>query len=65
MENKNQTLLNQTIMLIQLSSMEENEKAMWNILLPNMSEEEVTKFHQILLNEINALNDLYNQTPKL
>lgn len=52
-------------MLIQLSSMEENEKAMWNILLPNMSEEEVTKFHQILLNEINALNDLYNQTPKL
>ncbi len=65
MENKNQNLLNQTIMLIQLSSMEEDEKAMWNILLPNMSEEEVSKFHQILLNEINAFTDLHNKTPKL
>ncbi len=61
MEKINKDLIDQTLQLIQLSSMEEDEKAMWTVLIPSMEETELEKFNQILLKEVQSFSELYKK----
>jgi hypothetical protein len=55
----NQQLIKDTISLIQLSSMEPREKAMWLLLIPQMEEDKLLKLKKALEKEVNAITDLY------
>jgi hypothetical protein len=50
--------------LVELSSMEEKEKVMWNVLVPSMIEAELLKFKAILEKEVNQLTKLYLEVSK-
>jgi hypothetical protein len=54
-----QQLIRETINLIQLSTMEPKEKALWMLLLPKMEEAQILKLKASLGKEINAITDLY------
>jgi hypothetical protein len=54
-----QQLIRETINLIQLSTMEPKEKALWMLLLPQMKEAQILKLKASLSKEINAITDLY------
>jgi len=55
----NQKLIEDTLQLMALSSMEQEERAMWTLLLPSMKKEEITKLHAVLSREIKIMTDLY------
>jgi hypothetical protein len=52
-------LKKEVLKLVELSSMEEKEKVMWNVLVPSMIESELVKFKAILEKEVNKLTELY------
>lgn len=54
-------LTKQIISYVQLSTMEEREKAMWMLLLPHMEERHILKLKSILEKEVNSMMDLYLQ----
>jgi hypothetical protein len=56
---ENLELKKEVLKLVELSSMEEKEKVMWNILVPSMIEAELVKFKAILEKEVNKLTELY------
>jgi hypothetical protein len=50
--------------LIELSSMEDDERMMWMVMVPSMTEEELVKFKPILEKEVNKLTDIYTKAIK-
>lgn len=61
MEKLNKELIDQTLQLIQLSSMGEDEKAMWTVLIPSMEKTELEKFNKILLKEVQSFSEMYKK----
>lgn len=57
-------LKKEVLKLVELSSMEEKEKVMWNVLVPSMIESELVKFKAILEKEVNKLTELYLKVSK-
>jgi hypothetical protein len=58
--NQNQeSLIKEVLKLMELSSMEDDEKNMWRMMVPSMNEEELTKFKAVLEKEVNKLTDIY------
>ena len=58
MTNNNQELVKDILKLLELSSMENDEKQMWTLMAPSMNTEELTNFKKILEKEVNQLTDL-------
>ncbi|MGL5830532.1 MAG: hypothetical protein ACRCZE_00090 [Candidatus Altimarinota bacterium] len=56
---ENLELKKEVLKLVELSSMEEKEKVMWNVLVPSMIEAELVKFKAILEKEVNKMTELY------
>lgn len=61
---ENLELKKKVLELVELSSMEEKEKVMWNVLVPSMIEAELLKFQGILEKEVNQLTELYLKVSK-
>jgi len=55
----NTDLIRELVSYIQLSSMQQKEKAMWLLLLPSMEEKHLLKLKGSLQKEVNAITDLY------
>lgn len=55
----NQELIEDTLKLLRVSSMDEEERNMWTIFLPSMETKEIEQFKQILEKEVNQLMDIY------
>ncbi len=51
-------MTNELLSLIQLSTMEDKEKAMWMMLIPQMDERQIAKLADSLKRETEALNGL-------
>ncbi len=52
-------LIKEVLSLVQLSTMEPKEKAMWMLLLPEMKEPQILKLKKSLEKEIREITDLY------
>lgn len=61
-QNTNQTLIETTLQLMSLSSMTEEERNMWTIMLPSMETAEIEKLKTALEAEVKAMTELYLQT---
>ncbi len=59
MTNINTESIQAILKLLDLSSMESDEKTMWKILLPSMEKAELDKFQDLLEQEVQAMTDLY------
>lgn len=62
----NQALIDETLQLMELSSMSQEERNMWTVLLPSLQQEEIKKLHDALDREIKKMTDIYlraKQTP--
>lgn len=55
----NAELIKELVSYIQLSSMQQKEKAMWLLLIPAMEEKHLLKLKASLQKEVNAITDLY------
>jgi len=55
----NQQLIEETLQLLELSSMEKDEKNMWTILLPKLQKDEIEKLKLALEKEAKAMIDIY------
>ncbi len=53
------SLIKQVLMRMQLSSMSPQERMMWTVFLPLMSEKKITELKDSLEKETEALMDLY------
>jgi helix-turn-helix protein len=60
----NRALIEQILQLMNLSSMEEDEKNMWTVMLPSLEKAELEKFKGILEKEITKMTDIYLDTQK-
>lgn len=56
------TLIASIVTLLQASTMEPKEKAMWLILIPQMEEADLVKLQDVLQKEVNAMTNLYLET---
>jgi hypothetical protein len=61
---KKEEITKKVISYIQLSTMDDREKAMWMLLLPHMEEQHVIKLKDTLEKEVNSLMDLYLKVTK-
>lgn len=59
MKTDNTELMQDILKLTNLSSMEEDEKTMWKVLIPSMKKDELEKFKDILDREVTDMTDLY------
>ncbi len=57
-------LQKEVLRLMELSSMDDQERTMWMILVPNMTEEELGKFRTVLDKEVTQLTDIYTKALK-
>ncbi len=57
-----ETLQKEVFELLELSAMPEDERAMWIVFVPNMNEEELTKFHDLLKEEVDKLTAAYEKS---
>ncbi len=58
-DHPHRALIEEILSLMALSSMEEDEKNMWTILLPSLEKAELDKFKAILEKEIKKMTDIY------
>ena len=58
-QNNNQELINETIQLMDLSSMDEDERVMWKVILPSLLPEEIQKLKAALEKEVKTMTDIY------
>jgi hypothetical protein len=63
-QHQHQQLIEETLQLMNLSSMEEDEKNMWTIMLPSMEKEEIEKLKGALEREAKAMTDIYLNAKK-
>lgn len=61
---KQLSLTQETLSLLQLSSMLEEERTMWQVMLPNMLPEEVQKLHDTLEKEVKKMLSIYQKVKK-
>ena len=52
-------LVDEILQLMTLSSMSEQEKTMWQVMLPSMKEDEMIKFKAVLEKEVKQMTDIY------
>jgi len=52
-------IIQDILKLMELSSMDDEEKTMWKVLVPSMEITELEKFREILDKEVSAMTDLY------
>jgi hypothetical protein len=57
-------LTKKVLSYIQISTMDEREKAMWMLLLPHMEERHIVRLKDTLEKEVNSLMELYLQATK-
>lgn len=55
-------LIREVVKLLELSSMDAEERTMWTVLAPNMEEAELIKLKTTLEKEVNKMTDLYLKT---
>jgi hypothetical protein len=55
-------LITDIVTLLQASTMEPKEKAMWLILIPQMEETDLVKLQDVLQKEVSAMTNLYLET---
>lgn len=55
----NQPLIEETLKLMDLSSMSQEERTMWTVMLPSMEQAELEKFRDILAKEVKKMTDIY------
>jgi len=60
----NSELMQGILKLLDLSGMEEDEKTMWKVLVPNMERAELDKFKDILEKEVQTMTELYRKALK-
>ena len=53
------SLIDEVLQLMTLSSMSEQEKTVWQIMLPSMKEDEILKFKAVLEEEVKQMTDIY------
>lgn len=53
------TLVDEILQLMTLSSMSEQEKTMWQVMLPSMKDDEMIKFKAVLEKEVKQMTDIY------
>lgn len=53
------SLIDEVLQLMNLSSMSEQEKTVWQIMLPSMKEEEILQFKAVLEEEVKQMTDIY------
>ena len=58
---QNKELLKKVLQYLELSTMAEEEKAMWMSMLPYMEESKLEELKNILEKEVNSITDLYLQ----
>ncbi len=56
---ENETLIKKITPLLQSSTMEPKEKAMWTLLIPSMEKPHLEKLLDILTRETNAFTEMY------
>lgn len=61
----NRELIEETLQLLNLSSMNEEERNMWVIFLPSMEKEEIEQFKKILETEVKELMEIYLEAKEL
>jgi len=59
MDSKLIKLQKDVLKLMELSSMEADEKNMWMIMVPGMLEDELEKFKKVLEKEVSKMTDIY------
>lgn len=64
-DHPNRELIEETLQLLNLSSMEEEERNMWTIFLPSMEKEEIEQFKKILETEVKELMEIYLEAKEL
>jgi len=57
--NPNEALIHEVLELMNLSSMSQDERTMWTILLPSLTTEEIQKFKATLEKEVRTMTDIY------
>jgi hypothetical protein len=55
-------LIADIVTLLQASTMEPKEKAMWLILIPQMEETDLVRLQDVLQKEVSAMTNLYLET---
>lgn len=55
----NKELINETLQLMQLSSMDDEERTMWTVMLPSMTAEEILKFKGALEREVQKMTEIF------
>jgi len=60
----NKILIDKILKLLDLSSMGDQERAMWTVMVPTMPEDELTKFKDILQKEVDKLQQIKDKTTK-
>lgn len=55
-------LITDIVTLLQASTMEPKEKAMWLILIPQMEETDLVRLQDVLQKEVSAMTNLYLET---
>lgn len=53
------SLIDEVLQLMTLSSMSEQERTVWQIMLPSMKEDEILKFKAVLEEEVKQMTDIY------
>ena len=62
--NSNQALIEETLKLMNLSSMGQDERTMWTVMLPSMEKEEIEKLRDALAQEVQTMTDIYQKKKK-
>jgi hypothetical protein len=58
-DHPHRALIEEILQLMNISSMQDDERNMWKIMLPSMPKEEIDKFKTILEKEIKQLAGIY------
>lgn len=51
--------IDEILQLMNLSSMSEQEKTIWQVMLPSMKEDEMLQFKAVLEKEVKQMTDIY------
>ncbi len=60
----NKILIDKILKLLDLSSMGNQERAMWTVMVPTMPEDELTKFKDMLQKEVDKLQQIKDKATK-
>lgn len=55
----NQELITEILKLMDLSSMKDDERTMWTVMLPSMEKSELEKLRDTLSREVQKMTDIY------